>query len=480
MATQVYKPRFGPAKVPDQPTEEAMKIIRGNLEDLHAAAAYFKLIIDGEVSGAVDHGLLAGLGDDDHTQYLLLANRAGGQIIQTVAAADVTLSIRGTTSQSGDILRIQSVGGVDTWLKVAADGQTTLTSSTSAGVLNLPGNTGGTVLKIGTSPSLSWTPGGSAITATLAGSNPHLTWAGASSKMAFSGVTLIDSGMFIGATADITKRLTWDLSGATTGKTLTIAPVHANNRTVTVPDGGGNYTLAGLQIAQTFTKAQTITPDSDAIGLTINDYSGGQTAAIFSIAETGVSNMEYQPGAGALGLQGLHLAGNTAGGIPGFFLWPSGQIGVGTGVQKFASAATTAVTFTFPNINGLGLVRAAALNRLASTTGVATNTATLLGAGAAAGEYQINLVVSTGTTAGDRVFKFELLWRDEQADAAATDRVLALSQFTVAAFVSSPANIGQYTGAIWHSGTTAIRIRSSLVSGTTGNYDLHIRANATG
>jgi len=48
MANQVYKPRYGPAKVLDQPTEANMRIIRGNLEDLDAAAAYFKLVIDGE------------------------------------------------------------------------------------------------------------------------------------------------------------------------------------------------------------------------------------------------------------------------------------------------------------------------------------------------------------------------------------------------------------------------------------------------
>lgn len=69
MANQVYKPRFGPGKVPDEPTVEAMKIIRGNLEDLHAAAAYFKLVVDGETA----------LDSIDLTGYLYLPGRTGGQ-----------------------------------------------------------------------------------------------------------------------------------------------------------------------------------------------------------------------------------------------------------------------------------------------------------------------------------------------------------------------------------------------------------------
>jgi hypothetical protein len=45
-----------------------------------------------DIEGSVDHGNLAGIGDDDHTQYALLAGRAG-------AANDLTLS----TSQDGEL-----------------------------------------------------------------------------------------------------------------------------------------------------------------------------------------------------------------------------------------------------------------------------------------------------------------------------------------------------------------------------------------
>jgi len=49
------------------------------------------------ISGAVlpagvDHGSLAGLGDDDHTQYARLAGRAGGQILKGGTGAGENLS----------------------------------------------------------------------------------------------------------------------------------------------------------------------------------------------------------------------------------------------------------------------------------------------------------------------------------------------------------------------------------------------------
>ncbi len=46
---------------------------------------------------ATDHGTLTGLADDDHTQYALLAGRAGGQTINGGNAASETLDIRATS-----------------------------------------------------------------------------------------------------------------------------------------------------------------------------------------------------------------------------------------------------------------------------------------------------------------------------------------------------------------------------------------------
>jgi hypothetical protein len=41
----------------------------------------------------IDHGILAGLADDDHSQYLALAGRASGQIAYGGTAASETLKL---------------------------------------------------------------------------------------------------------------------------------------------------------------------------------------------------------------------------------------------------------------------------------------------------------------------------------------------------------------------------------------------------
>ncbi len=58
--------------------------------------------------------------------------------------------------------------------------------------------------------------------------------------------------------ADTTKRITTTLSGAVTGKTLTLISAHQDNRSITFPDA--TTTLAGLAVAQSFTAGQTISP----------------------------------------------------------------------------------------------------------------------------------------------------------------------------------------------------------------------------
>lgn len=50
------------------------------------------------LSGVTDHGLLTGLADDDHTQYLLLAGRSGGQIAYGATGANGTLTLSSTAA----------------------------------------------------------------------------------------------------------------------------------------------------------------------------------------------------------------------------------------------------------------------------------------------------------------------------------------------------------------------------------------------
>lgn len=60
-----------------------------------------------------DHGLLTGLGDDDHTQYALLAGRSGGQTLIGDTASGGDLILQGTAHATpGDILILSGQGFV--------------------------------------------------------------------------------------------------------------------------------------------------------------------------------------------------------------------------------------------------------------------------------------------------------------------------------------------------------------------------------
>lgn len=63
----------------------------------------------GVLNGAWDHGTITGLGDDDHTQYLLLAGRAGGQSVigGTASGNDLALSANTATFAHGNAGRIK-------------------------------------------------------------------------------------------------------------------------------------------------------------------------------------------------------------------------------------------------------------------------------------------------------------------------------------------------------------------------------------
>ncbi|KKK59245.1 hypothetical protein LCGC14_3036320, partial [marine sediment metagenome] len=58
-----------------------------------------------------DHGLLSGLGDDDHTQYALLAGRSGGQTLIGGTASGNDLTLQSTSNATrGDILILSGQG----------------------------------------------------------------------------------------------------------------------------------------------------------------------------------------------------------------------------------------------------------------------------------------------------------------------------------------------------------------------------------
>lgn len=66
-----------------------------------------------KASSPLDHGSLTGLGDDDHTQYLLLAGRSGGQVANGGTGASEVLRLRGSTDSNLGFVDIESPVTVD-------------------------------------------------------------------------------------------------------------------------------------------------------------------------------------------------------------------------------------------------------------------------------------------------------------------------------------------------------------------------------
>lgn len=92
------------------------------------------------LGGVTDHGALTGLGDDDHSIYLLLAGRSGGQtMIGGIDASDVLL-LAGTSHATKGLVEISNstlktnLGNLTNLYKVDFDG-TVLTDSLTEGML---------------------------------------------------------------------------------------------------------------------------------------------------------------------------------------------------------------------------------------------------------------------------------------------------------------------------------------------------------
>ncbi|MCC6137310.1 MAG: hypothetical protein IT287_01660, partial [Bdellovibrionaceae bacterium] len=76
-------------------------------------AASDRWLCDTDAVGATDHGALTGLSDDDHTQYVMLAGRAGGQNLRGGNASGDDLIIESTSDATkGDVILQPSGGNV--------------------------------------------------------------------------------------------------------------------------------------------------------------------------------------------------------------------------------------------------------------------------------------------------------------------------------------------------------------------------------
>lgn len=199
--------------------------------------------------GVTDHGALTGLTDDDHTQYALLAGRAGGQTLIGGTAGSETLTLESTSNATKGVIlfkdpfRVEDPGVGTNYVQIQAPtlgGNYTLTLPIDDGVV-------GQVLSTDGSGILSWvTNAGGGVTdhGALTGltDDDHTQYALLAGRA--GGQTLI------GGTSGSETLTLESTSNATKGNILFKDPVRfedpaigTNYVQIQAPTLGGNYTL---------------------------------------------------------------------------------------------------------------------------------------------------------------------------------------------------------------------------------------------
>jgi hypothetical protein len=209
----------------------------------------------GGVIGVTDHGLLSGLGDDDHAQYPLLAGRAGGQSLIGGTAVTDNLTLKPSTATSGgnssvvvqstqnvttdkvfrvkdsganDVLTINSGGGISII-------DPTSYSSGSPTMLELNANTasnGASSIKSRFNSQLAWSLSLNGTQVFMNGSMTSSVAAPAGAGMSFG--QWVSAGTSKGPAFSVSNAAQFDISGLTTAA-----------RTYVVPDTSSTLVVVG-------------------------------------------------------------------------------------------------------------------------------------------------------------------------------------------------------------------------------------------
>jgi hypothetical protein len=175
-----------------------------------------------------------------------------------------------------------------------------------------------------------------------------------------SAVGVVDTTFVISDDVTPTKTLKTRLTGATASTQTVLMANQTADRVVTLPNA--TTTLAGTNVAQTFTKQQTVQADTDVPSLTVHGWSGFASGNIFEVTDgfgNGLFVVNINAGAG-----GASVA------MPGPLAVHDGPIGNPAAV--FASTGLTADrTYTLPDASGVIL----------TTTSTATVTNKTFGSG---------------------------------------------------------------------------------------------------
>lgn len=132
------------------------------------------------LSKGIDHGLIVGLGDDDHTIYALLVGRVGGQIIRGGSAASENLTLQSTShATKGNVI----IASSSVFVVNEVNGRVGIGITVPEGILHVAGPTevfaglaGTHVIRIGDNPGNNYGAFGRVYLGGVAGSftiKPH-------------------------------------------------------------------------------------------------------------------------------------------------------------------------------------------------------------------------------------------------------------------------------------------------------------------
>lgn len=201
-------------------------------------------------AGTTDHGALTGLGDDDHTQYALLAGRSGGQTLKGSTLTAETLTLQANNVDTGKIVvggSTSVVTGTLGFTAATANTGTLTHAATNTRTWTFPDETGTVVLNAFKTIAVSGQSDVVADSATdtltlVAGSNVTIT-----TDATTDTITIASSGGGGGGAVSSVNSLTGALTIAGTTNRVTVSSA---GTTITLTTPQDTHTTATPQFAR--------------------------------------------------------------------------------------------------------------------------------------------------------------------------------------------------------------------------------------
>jgi filamentous hemagglutinin len=301
-----------PASVPPHFEENHARligkvIIQESASSFTSIESAFSTVFEG--TSATDHGDLIGLADDDHTQYVLLAGRSGGQSLigGTGTTDDLTLqTTSGVGAAGADMIFLVGNNGGTEAMRILNNGSVGIGTSTPGTRLDVAGGISGTALKITGAATFDSTVSLGGVTYTFPTSDG--TSSGKVLKTDSSG-QLSWSDDTDTTNADQSLFLTLAVSGQSnvvadsTTDTLTFA--EGSNVTITTNAGTDTVTIAATDTNTTYAAGQGLALNGTVF--TLNGTLTGSSLNFTTISGATVHAQDLLTSSGGLIVEGTGL-----------------------------------------------------------------------------------------------------------------------------------------------------------------------------